>query len=486
VTEGGLDAIRVEPVGGSRVIGQTDIPDRGANFSSQGSSECMGVSNGHRPGRETTRALLEKIAGGDGAVKLRRQVIGWNPGATDEQVEDAFQEACERAERSCHGQIEAEVYTWLRTTTHHRLGRMRERREREPIDAKPLDALDPAVVSAPGPDDIVLERENRAELQIVASALLDHLSARQRDVAALHAHGFRRREIAERLHMSPRLVKRLMEEILTIERAELADMAGHGCEEGHEQVARYAFGLAAEREARRAQTHLISCERCGEMYARLDVWREKVAAVLPVPPLADAHTHIVERVVHAGTEFASAAPSPAGDSPAGIRRNASGALAHLREQAAGVYYRTVDPTPLAGVRPGAVAATLASCLAVTGGATYCVKEAGNPLTALTGLGAPSHHEQKRAKAPRKRARAAQAPAPTVVVPTVTATPQTVQQSPPPAPTTTTTALPPPAPEDQFEPTSAAVQTQPSTGTTASKPRQPAPAPSDGPGEFGGP
>jgi RNA polymerase sigma factor (sigma-70 family) len=175
----------------------------------------MGVSIGHRPGRETTRALLEKIAGGEGALKIRRQVIGWNPGATDEQVEDAFQEACARADRSCRGQVEAEVYTWLRTTTHHCLGRMRERREREPIDDQPFDELDSNVLSAPGPDVVVLEREKHAELQVVARAVVDHLTARQRDVAALHAHGFRRREIAERTHMSPRAVKRLMEQVLT-------------------------------------------------------------------------------------------------------------------------------------------------------------------------------------------------------------------------------------------------------------------------------
>jgi DNA-directed RNA polymerase specialized sigma24 family protein len=485
LSEGGLDAMRVEPGDGPSVLGQ--ITDRGANFSSRDSSECMGVSNGHQLGPDTTRALLEKIAGSDAAVKIRRQVLGWTPGATDEQVEDAFQEACARAERSCLGQVEGEVYAWLRTTTHRCLGRMRERLERERIDAQPLDELGPGVVATPGPDVVVFEREKQAELQVVTRALLEHLSARQRDVAALHAHGFRRREIANRLQMSERSVKRVMEQVLAIGRTELAEMAGHGCEEGHEQITRFAFGLAAPQDARRAQVHLTTCERCGELYTRLDLLREKIAAILPLPPLADGHTHIVERVVHAGTELVSGTPpSPAAESPVGVRRDASGAFAYVREQAAAAYYRAVDPTPLAGVRPGAVAATIASCLAVTGGATYCVKQGTDPLTALTGLGAPSHHEHKPPTAHHKRARAAQAPATPVVVPTVTTTPQTVQQSAPPATTTTPTAAPPPAPEDQFEPTSAAVQSQTSTATTASKPKQPAPAPTGGPGEFGGP
>ena len=74
-----------------------------------------------------TRALIVQIAGGEQGAKLRSQVTRWHPGATREQVEDAFQEACVRAERSCRGQSEGEVFTWLRTTTHHELGHLRKR-----------------------------------------------------------------------------------------------------------------------------------------------------------------------------------------------------------------------------------------------------------------------------------------------------------------------------------------------------------------------
>jgi hypothetical protein len=144
----------------------------------------MGVSTVHRPGRETTRALLEKIAASEAALKLRRQVIAWNPGATEDQVEDAFREACARAERSCRGQTEGEVYTWLRTTTHRCLGRMRERRARERIDDQPIDELESAALSAPGADVTVLEREKHAEVETVARVVLAHLSQRQLDAEA--------------------------------------------------------------------------------------------------------------------------------------------------------------------------------------------------------------------------------------------------------------------------------------------------------------
>src|SRR5215208_980675 len=91
----------------------------------------MGVFVGHRPGPERTRALLERIAGGEAGRRLRAQVARWNTDASPEQIEDAFQEACARAERSCRGQVEGEVYNWLRTATHREISHQRRRWERE-------------------------------------------------------------------------------------------------------------------------------------------------------------------------------------------------------------------------------------------------------------------------------------------------------------------------------------------------------------------
>jgi hypothetical protein len=132
-------------------------------------------------------------------------------------------------------------------------------------------------------------------------------------------------------------------------------------------------------------------------------------------------------------------------------------MAHVREQATAAYYRTVDPTPLVAVRPGAVAAAVAGCLAVGGGATYCVQQSTDPIAAFTGLPGTAHHEHKPKPHP-KRARAAQATTTPVLTPTVTAAPATPALTPTvPTPAaqapaaTTTTSAPPPAPEDQFEP-----------------------------------
>ncbi|MDP9294294.1 MAG: sigma-70 family RNA polymerase sigma factor, partial [Actinomycetota bacterium] len=369
----------------------------------------MAVSIRHRPGPETTRALLEQIAGGDRVAQLRSQVASWNPGARAEQIEEAFQEACARSERSCTGQTEGEVYTWLRTTTHHELGRMRQVEQREVLIDVSNPAFEPVDRSANAPVDELIDREDEAEIERLTRAVLDQLSERQRAIAALHSNGLRRRQIAEHLDLTPRVVKRSLEQLLAAGRDELVRIAGHGCDAGEGLVARFAFGLGGPRESRQAQLHLATCPRCGAMFERLDLWREKVAVLLPVPAVAQAHSHIVERVAQTGTDVLSGARPDATEGAGGLRRHASDAAAQVREHLAAAYYRTIDPTPLTGVRPGAVAAAVAGCLAIGGGATYCVQQGVDPIAGLTGLAAP--HHDKKPKRHAKRARVAQAPAP---------------------------------------------------------------------------
>ena len=280
--------------------------------------------------------------------------------------------------------------------------------------------------------------------------------------------------------MTPRIVKRSVEAILATGRDQLVRLVGFGCPDGHELVARYAFGLAASREARRAQLHLVSCARCGTMYERLDGWRERVAALLPVPPAVEAHADIAERVVQAGADALSSGQPPA---PAGLRRHLADAVAHAREQATAAYYRSVDPTPLAGARPGAVAAVVASCLAVGGGTTYyCVEQGADPFAALAGLTRSQEREPK-PKPQRARARAAQTPAPPAATPTVTARRRRRRRrrrrpaagSTPQATPTPTPAPPPPAPQDEYEPTAPVANSGATSGQAASsQPREPAP------------
>src|SRR3954452_25049283 len=82
-----------------------------------------------------TRALLEEIAGGRRGVQLRAQVLAAKRGATREQVEEAFQEACLKAARGCRGQTMGQVYTWLRMATDSGVDDMRDRLKREVLVA---------------------------------------------------------------------------------------------------------------------------------------------------------------------------------------------------------------------------------------------------------------------------------------------------------------------------------------------------------------
>jgi DNA-directed RNA polymerase specialized sigma24 family protein len=490
VTSRGATGVNAEPGDASFVIDLTSREERGAKIGASPSGEGMAVDIGISPGPERTRALLEEIAGGRRGAQLRGQVAAVKRGATREQIEEAFQEACLKAGRSCRGQTMGEVYKWLLKTTDSLVDDMRDRLKREVLvdhSAKEFQAVDPSLLP---PDELLIKREERAELDELTLAILERLGERERKIAVLHSHGLARNDIARHLRITPRIVKRDVEGILATGRDQLTRLVGTGCPDGHRLVSRYAFGLAAGREARRAQLHLATCVRCGSMFERLDLWRDRVAALVPAPTAVEAHTHIAERVIHVGSDVLSSGPAHA--RPPGLRQHATNVVAHVREHASAAYYRTVDPTPLAGMRPGAVAAAVAGCLAVGGGATYCVQQSADPIAAFTGLSRTVHHDHK-PKPHAKRARTAQTVSPPAVTPTTTAPPpataqtQTVttpvQQAPP---ETTSTSAPPPSPEDQFEPTSGSTTDQSSAQTSASKSKQPAPAPASGPGEFDGP
>lgn len=488
--------MNAEPHRQSTVTPLTTVEEVGANISTPPSSDGMATHTRQPSGPTRTRALLEEIAGGMRGAQIRAQVAAApaNRGATPEQVEEAFQEACLRAGRGCHGQTMGEVYVWLRKTTGTLLKDMRDRLKREVLvdhTAPDFHAVDTSTAT---PDEIVIKREERAELDTLTAAILDRLCERERTIAVLHSHGYARKEIAERLGLTTRVVKRSVEEVLTTGRSQLAKFTGYGCSDGHELVSRYAFGLVAEREARHAQLHLATCPACGAMYERLDVWRERVAALIPIPPVAAAHRDVIERAVHVSTDTITS--SHPGSGRTGIRRHIADITGQLREHTAAAYTRSVDPTPLAGIRPGTIAAAVAGCIAVGGGATYCVKQSVGPLAGFADKPnvAQSASQQRRHKP--ATAHAAQV-ATTPVAPPV-APPATTAATAPQRQATTTQAAPPPAPQDEFEPTSAgatqvtaptASAASTSTSSSATKTtthQKPAAAPASGPGEFNGP
>jgi hypothetical protein len=175
------DGHGLQPNGGQAAVSligaaAESCDDRGASFSSAASIGVVAATNGHRAGREATRALIDQIARGERGAKLRSQVTSWHPGATGDQVEDAFQEACALADRACRGQTEGEVYTWLRTTTHRELGHIRKRawrrsRQELLVDISALE-FQPTAGTALAPEDELIDREDQVEVERVTRAVL--------------------------------------------------------------------------------------------------------------------------------------------------------------------------------------------------------------------------------------------------------------------------------------------------------------------------
>lgn len=452
---------------------------------------------------DQTRRLLEEIAGGQRGAQLRAQIAAANRGSTPDQVEEAFQEACLRATRGCRGQTMGEVYVWLRKTTGTLLRDARERLKREVLVDQSATEFLMEDTGTTRPEDEVIRREERAELDALTRTILDRLCERERTIAILHSHGYARKEIAQRLGLTPRVVKRSVEEVLATGRNQLAKFTGYGCPDGHQLVSRYAFGLLAGGDARKAQMHLATCERCGAMYERLDVWRERVAALLPVPPAAIEHHDAIGQFVQSSADALAAS-----DGRPGGRRHVADVAAQMREYVTNAYVRITDPSPMAGVRPGAVAAAVVGCIAVGSGATYCVRQ---NVPSLIGASEKrsAAETHKRTPAPQKaqrglvqRAAIARAPstttAPARVPSSITRSTGSKSQRDPASERTTLK----PAHEDEFEPTAptgAPVSSTPAasaassadaapvvSGSSETSEPKPAPVPDSEPSEFEGP
>lgn len=380
-----------------RVSCPADAPtavEEGANIARSSSPLEVATRTRHPTASDRTRDLLEEIAGGRRGAQLRAQVAAASRGSTPEQVEEAFQEACLRATRGCRGQTMGEVYVWLRKTTGTLLRDARERLKREVLVDQGATEFLVEDLGATRPDEALIRQEERAEIDALTRTILDRLCERERTIAILHSHGYARKEIAERLGLTPRVVKRSVEELLATGRSQLTKVTGYGCADGHRLVSRYAFGLVSGSEARKAQLHLATCPRCGAMYERLDVWRARVAAFLPVPPVAvDQHDTVV-RLASTGADAAAAS-----DGSPGLRKNISDAAAQVRDHLTNAYLRMTDPTPIAGIRPGAMAAAVVGCIAVGSGATYCVQQ---NAPALIGLPKEPAAEEVQHKASKPR------------------------------------------------------------------------------------
>jgi hypothetical protein len=252
-------------------------------------------------------------------------------------------------------------------------------------------------------------------------------------------------------------------------------------------VARLVYGLASTVEVEQAHRHLERCGRCTAFAERLEIWREKAGALLPVPAAEAASPGLLERIADRAAHAIGS-----------VKRQVLGGGAQIKQQAAASCTRAVDPTPLAGARPSAVAAVVAGCIAVGGGATYCAQQGLDPLGPLADLSGGQETQQQEPPAP---------PESTEPTPVVTPTPveeppegEVTYEAPPaqesapeqkaePAPEPEPEPEPePPPPEASFEPSSPEYPTEAEPEDAAAPTVTPQPkavAANEAP-QFGGP
>ena len=473
--------------------------------------------NANCPPSETARLRLEGIARGPLADRLRASLHRRHPHFADDEIAEAFQEAYLRALRACPVEDEAAIYAWLRRTMDNLLvDRMRLLSHEEPV-SDTAGVFVHASDSSADPEQELERTEERRQLVAVFELVSRELPPRQRAVLGLYVRGLRRRQVARELGLSERVVKRELENMLARARALLIERSGGGCGEGNGAVVRYAFGLASKTEAAQAHAHLASCPSCQSFLERLGSWRDAAAAAIPVPAAQEADPGRVERAVHGLADIAGGVKQHITGPAASLRQQASEGAVQLKQQATATYYRAVDPTPLAGLRPGAAAAAIGTCLAIGGGAaTYCAQNDVNPFEGVAGLVQSQSESERKPQSPPEKKPGRQQPPDPPALPTVVQQPQAPPEptSPPPAPQQPPAQQPvvqqpvvqqpaeppppaPPPPEPPPpEPTPPAVQfgepaTPPSatsagTPPPSSAPRQPAPVPESGGSDLYGP
>jgi DNA-directed RNA polymerase specialized sigma24 family protein len=321
--------------------------------------------------------LLPDILEGGRGRALRAQLASRHPERPTEDIEEAVQAASADFLAEGEGITDpGAAYAWLRTTAHRILSHEAERRRREVAVDPTAGAFDIPTPVESDPAGELMAGEDESDLADVVRELAASFPPRRREVFALWAAGRKRPQIAAELGVRERVVKRELLEIMEEGRIALAHRSGGGCEQGESLVTRLVCGLAGAGEAAQARLHLERCGRCSSFAERMTDWREKAGALLPLPAMELASPGLVRRTV-----------GRVGEGIASVKRQVVGGGAQVRQQAAVAgYTRGADPTALAGIRPGAVAAVVAGCLAVGGGAaTYCAQNGVDPLGAATGL-----------------------------------------------------------------------------------------------------
>ena len=400
---------------------------------------------------------------------------------------DAYQRALEIYVRRLDSLDPATETAWMKVVVKHEaLAVRRARGEAVPVEEVDVDGR---AAEAQRPVDELLAGRERVKRSAEA---LRRLKPDEAKALMLKAQGLSYAEIGESLGWTYTKVNRCITEGRARFLKVFAEIEEGGeCDRFAPTLAALVGGTASADALLELRPHIRNCATCRATVRELHATRlGRLALLWPVPALVAPLRWVTGRV----GERTVAAPerSAPGTRPRLVEwalQRAGDGVASVKQHAATVYSRAVDPTPLAGVRPGAAAAAVAGCLALGGGTTYCVTQNVDPIGGLTDVVAPARDQTKaeprRKRRAPKRVSAISTPAPT---PVATAVPP--EHSPEPAaeanPRPTAEPTPPPIPEEEYEPVAPATAASAAPDPSSAPARSPAPAPRDGPGEFDGP
>jgi hypothetical protein len=232
-------------------------------------------------------------------------------------------------------------------------------------------------------DDLLADGFDAARVQ----EIVDELPERRRAIVKLRYFlDCAPREIQSLLGIRERVYRRELERAMR-QIAEGYQLVRDGsfCESRRSMVMAYVAGLSGPERARKAQAHIDSCPGCRAFAAQLRDAARDVAVALPLP-VFECGDGLATRIADSVT----AVRDQIADLTAGAKQHVLAATTRVDAGTAGM---------AGAVRPGTVAAAVAGCLALGGGATYCAVE-GLPQP-VRGLVTSEPKQEQRAQQPRR-------------------------------------------------------------------------------------
>jgi RNA polymerase sigma factor (sigma-70 family) len=377
----------------------------------------------------------------DYVLAVLRRRCGWlRPDDCEAAYHDAYVVMLEKGR---DGRLDADamhpqqVRAYLTQTAIHKAldeGKRAERKRSEPIGERALAELD----GGGALDELAESSLDSARVREIVAELPE----RQQAIVKLRFYFDRTPgEIQQYLDITERAYRRELERALrhVAERYELV-REGRFCESRRSVILAYVGGFAGPSRAVEARNHLATCPGCAHWAAELREATQRGAALLPTPALLGERGEL-GRIGEAAAALREAIADMAGSA----KQHALSLVARADPSAAG--YATA-------VRPGAVAAAVAGCVALAGGTTYCVVEGvPQPLRSILrpADGEPKRAERPKPKAPRTSAtvQPQRTPTPRAVVATPTPTERASRRREPARRSPTPVPTAPPAPVQEF-------------------------------------